>query len=188
MSRKLVTWITTGATLLMAFASPAIAANFSAAALTGKVSSQAEGPMEGVILGAKKVGSTITTWVVSNAQGRYTFPRERLQPGRYAITARAAGYELPKTSIEVSEQAAQLDLQLNKVTSKSKLAMQRRSSTLTASNNPSLRKHSVVTLCRKIRTMNPLRFCLREFGGLVEPRIVPREDENVGENPLFLLR
>jgi virginiamycin B lyase len=124
MSRRLVTWITTGATLLMAFASPAIAENLSAAALTGKVSSQAEGPMEGVILGAKKVGSTITTWVVSNAQGQYTFPRERLQPGTYAISARAAGYELPKTSVEITGQPAQLDLQLNKVTSKSKLAMQ----------------------------------------------------------------
>ena len=45
------------------------------AALTGKVSSQAEGPMEGVVIGAKKAGSPITTWVVSDAQGRFSFPR-----------------------------------------------------------------------------------------------------------------
>ena len=36
-------------------------------ALTGKVTSQAEGAMEGVVVGAKKVDSTITTWVLSGA-------------------------------------------------------------------------------------------------------------------------
>ena len=81
------------------------------AALTGKVTSQAEGAMEGVIVGAKKAGSTITTWVVSNAQGQYSFPRARLQPGKYAISVRAAGYELGhalrQTSVDVTAQAAQ---------------------------------------------------------------------------------
>jgi virginiamycin B lyase len=96
----------------------------SAPALTGKVTSTAEGAMEGVIVGAKKAGSTITTWVVSNAQGQYTFPRQRLEAGKYAISVRAAGYELPNTSVDVTAQPAQLDLQLNKVTSASKLAMQ----------------------------------------------------------------
>ena len=86
------------------------------AALTGKVSSQAEGPMEGVLVGAKKVGSTITTWVVSDAQGRYSFPSDRMDEGKYAISIRAVGYELPRTSVDVTEQPAQLDLQLNKVT------------------------------------------------------------------------
>src|SRR5205823_3703515 len=66
----------------------------------------------------------ITTWVVSNAQGQYAFPRERLQPGNYAISLRAVGYDLPKTSVDIAAQPAQLDLQLTKVTSKSKLAMQ----------------------------------------------------------------
>src|SRR5437016_14560229 len=97
----------------------------SPSALTGTVTSQAEGAMEGVIVGAKKVGSTITTWVVSNAQGQYSFPRERLEPGNYAISIRAVGYELPKTSVDVpAQQPAQMDLQLNEVTSASKLAMQ----------------------------------------------------------------
>src|ERR1700687_1143977 len=96
----------------------------STSALTGKVTSQAEGAMEGVLVGAKKVGSPIATWVVSNAQGQYAFPRQRLQPGKYAISVRAAGYELPNTSIEVTARPAELDLQLNKVTSPSKLAMQ----------------------------------------------------------------
>jgi virginiamycin B lyase len=61
---------------------------------------------------------------VSNAQGQYTFPRERLEPGRYAISIRAVGYELLKTSVDVAAQSVQLDLQLHKVTSTSKLALQ----------------------------------------------------------------
>jgi len=120
-----VVWTTTGAALLaLACAVPALAESPSGTALAGKVTSPTEGAMEGVIVGAKKAGSTITTWVVSNDQGQFAFQRERLEPGTYAIAVRAVGYELPKTSAEVTGQPAQLDLQLNKVTSKSKLAMQ----------------------------------------------------------------
>src|ERR1700747_2759492 len=54
-------------------------------ALTGKVSSQAEGAMEGVIVGAKEMGSTMTTWVVTNAAGQYSFPSDRIEPGKYTI-------------------------------------------------------------------------------------------------------
>ncbi len=49
----------------------------SAAALAGQVASTEEGPMEGVIVSAKKDGSTITVSVLSNAQGRYSFPAAR---------------------------------------------------------------------------------------------------------------
>src|SRR5262245_65393841 len=84
-------------------------------ALTGKVTSQAEGPMEGVLVGAKKTGSTIATWVVTNAQGQYSFPRERMAPGQYVIGIRAVGYELPKTSVDVTTETAHRDLQLDKV-------------------------------------------------------------------------
>jgi streptogramin lyase len=93
-------------------------------ALTGKVTSQAEGAMEGVIVGAKKDGSTVTTWVVSNSQGQYSFPRDRMEPGKYAISIRAVGYELPKTSVDVTAEPTPQNLQLNKVTSNSKLVMQ----------------------------------------------------------------
>ena len=93
-------------------------------ALTGKVTSQAEGAMEGVLVGAKKAGSTITTWVVSNAQGEYSFPRDRMEPGKYAVSIRAVGYELPRMSVDVVGHHAQLDLELKKVTGTSKLAMQ----------------------------------------------------------------
>ena len=63
-------------------------------ALAGQVSSAEEGPMEGVVVSAKKDGSTITVSVVTDAQGRFAFPAARLEPGRYSLKARAAGYEL----------------------------------------------------------------------------------------------
>src|SRR4051812_16899141 len=87
--------------LIVAFAGVATAQTPSHPALTGKVTSQAEGAMEGVLVGAKKVGSPITTWVVSNAQGQYSFPRDRITPGKYAMSIRAVGYELPTTSVDV---------------------------------------------------------------------------------------
>jgi virginiamycin B lyase len=133
MSRAaLLAWITAGVALLGPAFSPLVMAETpSPSALTGKVTSPAEGAMEGVIVGAKKAGSTITIWVVSNAQGQYSFPRERLEPGKYAIRVRAAGYELgyelhelPAASVDLPAHPVQLDLQLNKVTSVSKLAMQ----------------------------------------------------------------
>ena len=122
---KFLAAILVGTVLLgRALAGLAAAEATSPSALAGRVTSQAEGAMEGVIVGAKKAGSTITTWVVSNAQGQYSFPRDRMEPGTYAVGIRAVGYQLPATSVDVTAQPAQLDLQLEKVKSTSKLAMQ----------------------------------------------------------------
>jgi len=63
-------------------------------ALTGQVSSKEEGAMEGVLVSAKRAGSTITVTVVSDAKGRYQFPAARLAPGTYQLRIRAAGYDL----------------------------------------------------------------------------------------------
>jgi virginiamycin B lyase len=65
-----------------------------AAALTGQVSSAAEGKMEGVLVSAKRDGATITVTVVSDAQGRYSFPAAKLPPGHYTLAIRAVGYDL----------------------------------------------------------------------------------------------
>src|SRR6185369_12393952 len=72
-------------------------------ALSGQVTSTEEGPMEGVVVSAKKDGSTISVSVVTNAAGRFAFSVARLEPGHYALKARAAGYELDGT---VSPKAA----------------------------------------------------------------------------------
>jgi len=114
-----------GAALLcLAFAGLVTPQTQSSPALRGKVTSHAEGAMEGVLVGARKAGSTIATWVVTDAEGQYSFPRERLEPGTYAIRIRAVGYELQSTSVDVTTHPAHLDLQLDKVTSTSKLGMQ----------------------------------------------------------------
>ncbi len=65
-----------------------------AAALTGLVTSAQEGPMEGVLVTAKKAGSTVATTVVTDKDGRYSFPAARLEPGNYTIKIRAVGYDL----------------------------------------------------------------------------------------------
>ena len=71
-----------------------------AVALTGHVGSAAEASMEGVLVSAKRDGTTITVTVISDASGRYSFPASRLAPGRYTLAIRAIGYELdgPKTA------------------------------------------------------------------------------------------
>jgi len=63
-------------------------------ALAGQVRSTAEGLMEGVVVSAKKTGSTVTVSVMSDAQGQYSFPRNRLAPGQYSLSIRAVGYEM----------------------------------------------------------------------------------------------
>ena len=52
-------------------------------ALGGLVRSQAEGPMEGVVVNARRDGANFTVSVVSDAQGKYSFPRTHLEPGKY---------------------------------------------------------------------------------------------------------
>ncbi len=85
------------------------------AALSGQVSSAEEGSMEGVLVSAKKVGSTITVTVVTDAKGRYSFPADRLDAGHYAITIRATGYNLdgPK-AVDVAANGSTADIKLVK--------------------------------------------------------------------------
>ena len=94
---------------------PAMAQNHGSAALTGTVSSPEEGKMEGVVVSAKRPGSTIMVSVSTNAQGQYSFPQDRLAPGVYDITIRAVGYTLKPTTATIgSGGSAQLDLNLAK--------------------------------------------------------------------------
>src|SRR5262245_57919900 len=63
-------------------------------ALSGIVTSGEEGKMEGVVVNARRDGANFTVSVVSDAAGRYGFPRTHLEPGRYTLTIRAVGYDL----------------------------------------------------------------------------------------------
>jgi len=94
----------TGTVLVGALASLTLASvqAQTSVSLSGHVSSADEGAMEGVLVSARKEGASITTTVVSNDKGQFSFPAGRIEPGKYTITIRAAGYSLvePK-SIDV---------------------------------------------------------------------------------------
>jgi hypothetical protein len=80
------------------------------------VTSAEEGPMEVVLVTARKDGSTIAITVVSDAQGRYGFPAAKLDPGHYTLRIRAVGYDLdgkPGADIAAGN-AATADLKLKK--------------------------------------------------------------------------
>jgi len=85
-------------------------------ALSGVVSSQQEGLMEGVVVSARRDGANFTVSVVSDAQGKYSFPRTHVEPGKYALTIRAVGYDLIGTgSVEIAEgKTSSADLKLEK--------------------------------------------------------------------------
>ena len=101
--------------LPIAASHPATAQNHGPAALAGTVSSPEEGKMEGVVVSAKRPGSTIMVSVSTDAQGHYSFPQDRLTPGAYDITMRAVGYTLKPTVATIQPGGAtQLDLALAK--------------------------------------------------------------------------
>ena len=94
----------------------------SSAVLTGVASSQAEGKMEGVVVTARRVGATFDVSVVTDAQGKFSFPGTHLVAGDYALTIRAVGYELatPVKATVGAGKAATADLQLQKAADVSK--------------------------------------------------------------------
>ena len=85
-------------------------------ALAGFVSSPESGAMEGVLVSASKTGASITVTVVTDRDGRFSFPASRLAPGQYSLGVRAVGYDLEGHKVvEVTEQkTTKLDLQLRK--------------------------------------------------------------------------
>jgi len=85
--------------------------------LTGIVTSQKEGAMEGVLVTAQRVGGSIAVTVDSDKQGRYTFPASRLTPGDYQLTIRAVGYEAdnPNMIATVADsKTTEFDIRLDK--------------------------------------------------------------------------
>jgi streptogramin lyase len=108
-----VTTVSLGGVLLQA--ALLAAAQAQTAPLSGQVSSAEEGTMEGVLISARKEGSTITQTVVSNDKGQFSFPAGKLDPGKYTITIRAAGYVLtgPKT-VDVTAGGTTADVKLGK--------------------------------------------------------------------------
>jgi virginiamycin B lyase len=122
------------------------AASQTAATLAGTVSSAEEGMMEGVLVSARKDGSTITTTVVSDNEGRYSFPAERLDPGHYGLSIRAVGYDLtgPKSVDLEAGKSAAADLNLVKT---KRLAAQLSNAEWIASAPGTDRQRALLTNC-----------------------------------------
>ncbi len=72
----------------------ALAAHAADAQLSGSVGSAREGAMEGVLVSAHRAGGNMTVTVVSDAEGHFAFPANRVGPGQYTLSIRAAGYTL----------------------------------------------------------------------------------------------
>src|SRR5262245_24059200 len=111
------------ATLMLTFAAaamllPSIAdagPNGGDPALTGIVSSEAEGKMEGVVVTARQSKSIVQVSVTTDAEGRYSFPRSHLQPGQYTLSIRAVGYDAASpVKATVNTKAAKADIKLTK--------------------------------------------------------------------------
>src|SRR5216683_7056522 len=84
------------------------------AALTGVVSSEAEGRMEGVVVTAR-AKSIVQVSVTTDAEGRYSFPRNRLEPGEYTLSIRAVGYDIESPAkATVNGKPATADIKLKK--------------------------------------------------------------------------
>ena len=82
-------------------------------ALSGTVTAGSEA-LEGVLVSARKSGSTVTVTVVSGKDGRYSFPAAKLEPGAYSLRIRAVGYDLdgPTEASVAADQTTTADLTL----------------------------------------------------------------------------
>jgi streptogramin lyase len=109
--------MTTALAAVLSLAAVAVRADERApAALSGQVTSDAEGAMEGVVVTARKDGSIVSTSVTTDAKGHYAFPENRLEPGHYTVAIRAIGYDLPALASAnvAAERTSSLDLKLEK--------------------------------------------------------------------------
>jgi virginiamycin B lyase len=115
-TRLLLTILIVGALGAVVLIKRSSAAALGSVALTGQVTSADEGAMEGVLVSAKKTGSTITTTVFTDEKGRYQFPAARIAPGHYVISVRATGYDLESpNSVDIAaNDPVTLDLTLRK--------------------------------------------------------------------------
>jgi streptogramin lyase len=93
-TKRLAVALTAAMALVAYLSTPGEVVAQGALALSGVVNSAEEGNMEGVVVNARRNGGISTVSVVSDASGKYSFPRTHLEPGTYAITTRAVGFDL----------------------------------------------------------------------------------------------
>ena len=162
----------------------AAAAQTIAPALTGKVTAE-QGALEGVLVSAKKSGSTITITVVSDKDGRYAFPAARLEPGQYSLRIRAVGYDLDHSSpvTVAADKTATADLALRKTED---LAAQLSNAEWLASMPGTDRQKGQLLNCVGCHTLErPLRskFSADEFMNVILPRMQGYVNQSIPQHP-----
>src|SRR5450759_4004211 len=160
------------------------AAQTIAPALTGKVTAE-QGALEGVLVSAKKSGSTITITVVSDKDGRYAFPAARLEPGQYSLRIRAVGYDLDHSSpvTVAADKTATADLTLRKTED---LASQLSNAEWLASMPGTDRQKGQLLNCVGCHTLErPLRskFSADEFMNVILPRMQGYVNQSIPQHP-----
>jgi streptogramin lyase len=140
--------------------------------LTGRVSSREEGAMEGVLVSARKNGSTISVTVVTDAEGRYRFPSGKLEAGHYTLAIRAAGYDLDAAAaIDIAAgESTSADLRLKKT---SELAAQLTNADWMASvpDSPQRKLLASCTTCHTVRRILDSSYTADQFMALI-PRMM----------------
>src|SRR5258706_12691345 len=81
--------------------------------LTGAIASAAGQKLDGVVVSAKREGSTITTSVYTDATGNYYFPP--MAAAKYNVWAQTLGFEQTKAQVDLSANKKQ-DLALKAIT------------------------------------------------------------------------
>lgn len=117
--RSLALFIAIAAVAIVIGAAGALrAAQAPAVALSGQVSSAAQGPMGGVLVNVQRTGSNIMTTVATDTHGRYHFPSANVAPGTYAVSIRADGWDLvgPASVVVRPGSATTADLKLTPTT------------------------------------------------------------------------
>ncbi|HEX3114756.1 MAG TPA: carboxypeptidase regulatory-like domain-containing protein [Bradyrhizobium sp.] len=153
-------------------------------ALAGKVTA-GQDALEGVLVSAKKSESTVTVTVVSDKDGRYSFPAVRLEPGQYSLRIRAAGYDLDgSASVAVAaDKAATADLTLRKTQD---LASQLNNAEWLASMPGTDAQKGQLLNCVGCHTLErPLRskYSADEFLTLILPRMQGYVNQSIPAHP-----
>jgi virginiamycin B lyase len=165
-----------------------IASNAAAAeppALAGTVTSSEEGAMEGVLVSAKRDGSTLTVTVVTDERGRYAFPASRLQPGTYNIKTRAAGYDLtaPVRAEVRAQNTASADINLQK---SADLAAHLTNSDWMASAPGTAREKGTLLNCVSCHTLERVvrsKYTSEQFLTVVLPRMQSYVNQSIPAAP-----
>ena len=142
-------------------------------ALQGIIRSAKEGPMEGVVVSAKRLQSNITVSVVSNQRGEYRFPKTRLADGSYEISIRAVGYELPNQKI-VTISAGQTSTANLNLTSTKDISGQLTNAEWMASMPGSDREKRALLTCVTCHTLERVvksKYSSEDFLTIVLPRM-----------------